>query len=796
MAVNFQLLLREGVLFALLFALGSGLAARLPDDGAGSRLALAPAFGLAAGAVVLITLSWFVTLRHAFWLVVVPVAAVSLGTAWLELRSQGGLRAAIPPPRQLAGLVLVAALAGALFSYPLAKRDSLGPMGYGIFDGPGYVTYIDGYGRFVNDTPAFDILELGSISERSLDGQSWGQPWDMAARYGWAYHWQHTSSDSIPAAVSPALGWEAWSVLAPFMVVLIIAGALATFALARAFSERTWAGGLAGALYAGPALLQIFMDGSQGLLAGLALIPALLACGLLALQQASWRATLAFGLLMAGLQAIYPELLPVAGASIAGILVLRAAAELWAGRSARVIIGAAGPHVAAIVALTWLGSPRTAYWAAEYLRTQLASRGIGTLLVPYQMRVEYLFGWLAQTREFYAFAFSRPEGAGQVFWGGVVPFLLVAAAVVGVAAYRRAWPLLVVAAVICAQAWAASRSLDCGYCIQRSLLILAPVIPVLIALGLVALARLDVWPGPRLPGRAHAIGPPGGGSVLGALAAAALALLLAVGVGTTMADSEDRAVAGAFMVSSDLPAMLEDVERLPGRGPIALEGLNSVPVWAWAELPATYAAVQQRTRRRLSIPAEHNDWGGLSYWATRPRGDPVYTPGYDWVLTRLGALNSGRQVLARHGPLALERRTRPFDVMVERGVAADTYRRDRSGSAWVQPPGNQLGLEQGPLTFWVAAQTRQRAWLRIELEGGPPEMRIEAAGAMRQGRGPAGRLTACVPVPGTGARRVATATVTPSLPPLGPPAGPLEVNPQPARSVRLAAVRAVADCRL
>ena len=783
MAVNLELLLREGVLLAILFALGSGLAVRLPcgdgdgdRDGPGSWLALAPAFGLAAGAVVLMTLSWFVTLRHAFWYAVVPLAAVSLVAAWLELRARGGLRTAVPRPRQLAVLALVAAVAGALFSYPLAKRDSLGPMGYGIFDGPGYVTLIDGYGRFVNDTPAFDILELRSIGDRSLDGQSWGQPWDMAARYGWSYHWQHTGSDSIPAAISPALGWEAWSILAPFMVVLVIVGALATFALAHALSERLWASGLAGVLYAGPALLQIFMDGSQGLLAGLALIPALLACGLLALQRASWRATLGFGALLAGLQAIYPELLPVAGASIAGVVLLRAVAELRAGRSARAIVAAGGPHVAAVAAMTWLGSPRTAYWAAEYLRTQLASGGLADILVPYRMRVEYLFGWLAQTREFYSFAFSQPGGAGQIFWGGVVPLLLVATAVVGVAVHRRAWPLVVVVAVVCAQALAASSRLECGYCVQRSLLILSPVIPVLVVLGLSALPRLR--------------------PAIGALAATALALLLVVGVGTTMADSEDRAVTGAFTVSPDLPAMLEDLERLPGRGPIALEGLNSVPVWAWAELPTTYAAVQQRTRRRLSIPAEHNDWGGLSYWSTRPRGHPVYTPSYDWVLTRLGAVDSGRQVLARHGPLALERRARPFDVLVERGVAADTYRRDRGGNAWVQPPGNQLGLEQGPLTFWVAGQTRRRAWLRIDLEGGPPEMRVKAAGAVRQRRDAAGRTTACIPVPGTGAGRVATATVTPPPPPLGPPAGPLEVNPQPARSVRLAAVRAVAECRL
>lgn len=786
MDLLFPLLARQIALLALLTAIGGGMTSRLPAR-VGSRAALAPALGLAMGIILLTTLSWFTTLEYALWFALLPAAALS---SWFAFRSRPRPGAADEaaeddgapdePPRSgtrqwwpILAPVAVVGLTLGTFTYPLVARSSFGVLGFGIFDAPSYVSYIDGYARYKNDDPKFR-RPSGRILDPALDRHSWGEPWNLGARYGWAGRWQHTSSDTVPAALAGPTGWEPWNLLAPFMAVLVAIGALGAYAATKALTEKTWAAMVAGMLFSGPALFQIYMDGAQGMLSALAFLPALLAVGLAALAGPKWPLTVAFGILMAGLQASYPELIPITGATVVVVLVVLTAATLIRG----VPISALRPgarHAGAAAAIALVGSPRTMFWTVDYLVRQLATLEAAEFLVPYQMRLPYLPGWLAQTREFYSFAFARPTGAPQLIWGGLVPLVLVVMIGFGLRRYRRAWPLVVVVVVAAGQAWTSQRTFDCGYCVQRSLLSLIPVVSVLCGVGLASLATL--------------------GRRRGGVAISAVTAILVVGVGQTMFRTVERAVDGAYAAPPYLPAMLDSLERLPGRGAVNMEGFNSVPLWSWIDLPTTYTAVDYRTRRRVSIPAEHDDWGGFAYWRKRPRSHPVYTPHYDWVLTRLGGVDTGRSEIARHGPLRLQRRSRPFDVTIVRGVAADIHLRDPTGAAWVQPEGSQLGRTQGPLTFWVSAETDQPAWIRIVLEGGSPDTRLEASGRIvPQSRDPSGRLVACLPVPGNASLRVATASLVPAPPPLSAPRRKFEAAPIPAKTVRLASVRATTSC--
>ena len=95
-ALNLHIALREGALFLVLLALGSGVTALLPAHSRVSRLALAPAVGLAVGSSGLAALSFFVPLEHA--------CCGSRSCRWPRCRSPwrcGGLapRASAPPRR-------------------------------------------------------------------------------------------------------------------------------------------------------------------------------------------------------------------------------------------------------------------------------------------------------------------------------------------------------------------------------------------------------------------------------------------------------------------------------------------------------------------------------------------------------------------------------------------------------------------------------------------------------------------------------------------------------------------------
>jgi len=773
--LNLQIVLREGLLFVVLLACGAYPASCLSSAPGLTRLAFAPAAGLAVTASGLAFLSLFLPLGAAMWWGLLPIGVLSVFFAVRRLRRSGTLR---PDGRMLGVLAIVGLIAATLFSLPLIKRDSFGPIGAGIFDGPGYIAYIDGYAKYRNNKPLLGQSPQ-NWAEPSFDGEAWGPSWNLLTRYGWGFKWQHTSSTTIPAAVAAAVGWPPWTMLSPFMVVLVAIGAIGTAGLARLVTAGARLPALlAGLLFAGPMLFQIHTDGSEGLIAGIAVLPGIFAAGILALRRPTWSAVVMLGIFLAGMQAIYPELFPYAAGSAAVVALASALLEVRRGTRIADLLKRALPKVLALVAFAVVFSPRTATWLVNYLYSEVANPSSVAGLVHYNIPVRLVPGWLAGLRDFYSFAFGTPPtSSGQIIWGYLVPALMVLVAAFGLRRFRWGWVLVAPIAVAIVQAVGVYHSLSCTYCVQRSLLGLAPVLPTLFAAGVAAIWSLR---GRRL--EAALTGP------VARIAAGAIALLVLVGTGLTLKSQEHRVVDYAWLSSPDLSPISDGLSKLPGSGPLELDGFDSVPFWAWGELPTTYAAAEEASDRRISIPAERNEWGGFSYIQTRPRGNPAYDPSYQWVLTRLRGLDAGRKEIAHAGPLSLQRRRRPFDVSVLGGVVADTDRRDRSGYAWINTPGMQEGLTQGLLSFVIAADGKRQATLRLVLESPLRNLHLQAPG-IKQHLTPGKRLVACVPISGTGAQRFVDIQVTPPMPALA--SVPYDPAPQIPHMVRL--VSAVAD---
>lgn len=771
------LFIKELLTLAVLTGLGAGFAAQLRGDVRGlARWTLAPAFGLAAGMGLLTTVAVVTPLRHAFWFAVLPAMALSL--AWAFRRERAGvepgslrrrLRASLPG---LAVVAVVVAVPLFVLNAPLDARSSQGPIAFGIFDSPQYVNYIQGYQNGTNGRPVKEILF--PFVEARYDDQAWAPKWNLTQRVGWGFKWQHASASAIAASLAGAFGWAPYQTQSPFSMALVLVAALGATGLTLFVTRGAlWAGLFAGLACAGPILFQLWVDGSQGLLSGVALIPAFLVTCWLFVRHPGTRLALLTGLLLAGFGAGYAEFTPQA----AGTLGLAALAAVAVSRRRRPLAGELTRYGALAVIAGIAASPRTAIWVGEYIRRQITDSEALIAVTPsklYDMSIEGLPAWLLQTREFYLVAFADPGGTWFTVVGILLPLALVAAAAFAWVRLPASRILLAFTVVACAQAAYVAIRLDCHYCVQRTLATLAPVAAAGVWAGLYALWRTRRDPVMLTAG------------VLGGIAVAAT-------VSTTGVVS-DRTREQAVMAYPGVPAVLDRAARLP-RGILNLEGFNATAYDSWLDQPSWYQAASQRTSHRLSTTAAYNDYAGFWYTQIRPVGDPSYRPDYDYVLSRMGSLDTGRPVLYRHGPIVLARRARPFDVSVVRGVAVDTPRRDPAGSAWVQRPNNTASLNAGPLTFWVSAMSPRKAAVILTLAG-PPELRVRRRSGVVQKRLSDGRLWACLPAPGRGRLRIVSAAVTPVAPEMGPPLNPpYDPAPTPAKVTRLVSVRAAAvDC--
>lgn len=749
-----ELLTRELFLFALLLAMGLGPVAFLPRriDRA-TRLALAPAFGLAVGLCALTTALWRIPAGKSAWLILL-VAAASVAVAAVMARRAPSDSPARAPWRigwrsalQLALIVVVVLYA---FDRPLHARHSVGPVAYAIADAAGYVAEEDGARKESIHAAATRPPPAGDLT--------------LGYWHGVTASYQQIGFDSIAAETNTLLGLGASETYSSYIVVLILIAGLGVFAAVRVVvRSRSWAAALAGVLVAGPFWVQLFMDGSQGAIAGLALIVPLCVAGYLALRCRRVADFVLLALIAAGLSTAYPLFVPPIAAAAAIVLVALGARQLLRGGVSARAAGRAAGALFGVIVLGAALSPVAFERNVRYWKAILTGQQSFVGLPSYDLPATALPGWLLQTRQLYVLPHLDALTSGQIAASILVPLAIIAVIVFGI----RAWPVALGAVVVLAVAagladytWVHNQ---CSYCVQRNLLVVGPLGAASLGIGVAALAASPRWPVRLL--------------------APVLAVIVLVAVLNPLRNTDDAVTNGSYVFDPQTRAALAHVPRLPS-GALSLEGFGEGPK-PQMETATVYHAAREAAGGWPSIPAEANDGNSMEYLGgPRPQG-PEFDPNYRYVLTRLAGAAAGRQTVYRSGPVALERRTSPLDTLLVSGVSVAFPQTDPQGHVWIE----------GPIGVWVTGtRTGEPVWLDVEAQVTSQAGVGRARGVTAHRSG--ARLSVCVATQGPGVfRRVSVPFAVAPVPQPPPPGSGVWTVPAPPQGLLLLSLRATtSDC--
>ena len=384
MHVWLDLISRELLLVALLAAIGSGPAAFLSErfDGV-ARLALAPVLGLCVGVCLTVTLVYFVPTADTGW-VLIPLAVLSLA---LAARRTRGL-ARWTGGRGILALAVVAVVILGSFDYALAVRHTVGPDGgYTIADTAGYVSEID-----------------GEVHASIRDADRLYAPFaDLGLSYwaGYAQSNQQLDVSALESNVNELIGVGATDTQSPFLIAVLLIGALGVFAVVLAVGRQPVWAALAGCIFAGPLFAELFMDGSEAAIAGCAVLAPLAALGWEALRCRRPATLVLFALLVAGLQTLYPLFVPPVVVAAVAVLAVKVIRRVLRGLPARSEVLAATWQLAMVVALACAFTPvaflRNARYWISILNGSFSTAGLPAYVLP----INVLPGWVLQTREFY-----------------------------------------------------------------------------------------------------------------------------------------------------------------------------------------------------------------------------------------------------------------------------------------------------------------------------------------------------------------------------------------------------------
>jgi hypothetical protein len=673
---------REAALLGILLLVGAGPASFLSKrfDAAG-RIAMAPALGFCLATCVTTTLLYFAPTNETYW-ALIPLAGASMAVAVARTARgdhSGGWRTRLRL-RDLTALIIIGLAVTGPLTAVLHSHHTVGPGAY-------YFTDVDNY---------IGVQDAARTASLQTAHQSWqshaasGARWSNYTQFIWSFFSQVGSNlDATPldSNVNALINLSAVDTFAPFLSVLLLMGGLGAFAAVRYFAgSRTTVAALAGCMFGGALFVELWFDSYQAVIIAMGLLMPLVV--LLDHIRAGPRRTdlVLIALLIGTFLSVYPLYVPIIVVSV-GLVGLW---ELWrlrrAGRALRPLIG---PIVLSMLAVAFLAMvfDLVAVFRDIHYYGLLARNELPLPRVGFSLPVSVLPGWLAQTREFWVLGGLWSGGLKQIVLGILLPLVFLSIAVVGLRRYPAAACLIVFAVVAAAVAeYTYASQQNCTYCAERDLLALAPIVSVLIALGLCALLAMST----RWAQVAALIG----------------GVLLVVSVGQRVRIELRRFSEGSYFLPS---ANREVVSALPrGKGAVELEGFEA-GAGAQAEQPLMYHYVNYREPGRTSIIAGSDVGNAISYLdfgvLHLPPG-PEFDPAYQYVLTRLPAIATARQVIAREPGVALERRTQPLDITPYAGLATPLSSLDPDGTAWVQP--------QYPLQMYIVGRDGGRpAWGRL-----------------------------------------------------------------------------------
>jgi hypothetical protein len=741
-----NLLLREGALLAVLAALGAGPVAFLSERiDAASRLALAPILGFALGTCFALTVLQFAPADNTYGLLVLLALSSLALAAWRMSRMRGSWRAGGRLSlRDIAQLLLVVVAVTGPLNYVLHARHTVGPVAYYFTDVDGYVSEQDG----AQTTSIHDARDVWAGVQRNSTRLA-----DFT-QYYWAFVASFNANPNmagVAADVDSLLGLGATDTNSPFLIVLLLAGALGAFAAVRyATRSDTWMAPLAGALFGGPMFLELWFDSFEAAIMALGLIMPFAILGSESLRSPNKVNLALLALITACLLTVYPVYVPILALTSAIVLA-------WYVYKLRLDRGSfqglwrpGAVRITTLVVFLLLFTNIGFIHDVEYYQ-KIAENAVPLPRVGFHLPLEVLPGWVTQTREFWYMPNLATGGLKQFLLGALLPFIFLGFAVLGLRRHRPALTLVALAGVCGLVAVYAYSSRDsCTYCAERDLLPLAPIAAVLIALGLATLLAM-----PRRWAR-----------VLGVIGA----VLVALSVAQRTRVELTRFANNSYFLDSANRSVLA---HLPGAvTAIELEGYGQT-LSAQAEQPLVYHLADEHLRGRVSIVLGsdlNNALQYLNFGVVQPPG-PEFHPNYDYVLTRFAGIETDRTMVARSGGIALEQRTRPLDVTPYSGLESPLARLNAAGTAWVQPG--------QPLQFYIVGSGVPRVWLKLSFHGSVPVTVMPQAGLLARQRG--GALVVCVKVNGTSPIRsasvqidgplVAGSTPAEEFPPPVPPEG-------------------------
>ncbi len=741
-----ELILRELAFVAILLMLGAAPASYLSErfDAAG-RIAMTPVLGFCLGTCVTTTLLQFAPTNDTYW-ILLPLAlgslAIAVGRSYRRTTAPAWRQRL--PLRDLGALLLVTLAVTAPVTYVLHERHTAGPAVYTYTDVDNYVGVQDA-ARTVS-LPTARASWQHAVRTGARYGDFTQFIWSFIADFG-----SNLDATPLDSNVNALLGLGATDTFAPFLTVLLLAGALTAFAAVRFYSRsRTSMAAVAGCLFGGPMFLELWFDSYQAAIVALSLLLPflmLLDCAI----EARRRADLALiSLLLATMLTVYPLYVTL----MLGAAVLRigwhALSARRAGQSWRALLRPVVVSALAVAVMSVVFDPVAFARDLRYYKHVLD----GTLAFPrvsYHLRLSVLPGWIGQTREFWNMPPLGHADFKQLLLGGLLPIVFIGFAVVGLLRYRAAL-ILAGLGLVCAAAaeYAYSSRQMCTYCAERNLLPLGPIVAVLIGLGLAALLAIS--------GRRARIA-----ALLGALL-----VIAAVGLRTRI--ELIRFANGSYFLDTANRTLLS---HLPRSSRWVEEEGYGASEYGQAEQPLVYHLINERAPGRVSVLLGSDVGNALQYLnfgSVLPPG-PEFHPDYRYVLTRLGSVATDRRVIARSGGIALEERVARLDVTPSAGLGASLERIDRTGTAWVQT--------QYPLELYVAGYNAgQPAWARLTFWAAQA-VSVPAQRGVRT-RSDGHVVVACIRADGVEPARKATIRIDAILHPgvaphlLFPPATPLE----------------------
>jgi hypothetical protein len=761
MHVWIHIVTRELLMLVMLLALGSAPASFLGSRfGGAARVAMAPVLGLCVGTCVFTTLLWFTAASNTYWLLpIIALVSVSVAlrrslTALTDPEKKSHRSRAAALFRSLGAsdwvaLAIVCVVVAMPLSYTLHERHSVGPTGFSIWDTDDYTAEPDA------------MLQMSIRQARQA--QPPGENFTRLIWAGLAQGDQNLDAAPLSADVDGLLGLRGTDTQSLFLIVFLVSGALGAFAAVRYFAPKPrWAAPLAGILFAGPFFLQLMADGSQAATCGLGLILPIAVVGLDALRKPRVASLILLALLASGLMALYPLFVPGVAFAAASILMAAGGMAWWHGKLTRRTLALAGAGVGVVLALSALFDLVSFVRDEQYWRGVL--NGIYNIegLPVYHLPYSVLPGWLLQTREFYFLSELGSTSLKQVLIGVILPIVFITMIVSGLKRRRIGLILVPLLLVFAAMAEYESTAHNCSYCTDRTLLPIAPLSIALLALGVAALATAPVrwlrWAG------------------------VAMAVLVVAAVGERLRQERLRVADGAYFLDDGNGALLSHLPAHPG--PVDLEAYGENPSGsAPGELALVYILASERNHEEVSVPTEYDPYHALAYLGGAKPGNPQFNPNYRYVLTRIAGVRTGRRVIARTGPLALEERTTPLDATVVSGLGVAPLRLDGQGVPWLA----------GPLHFLLVGGGSGPAWISLRFQTLVPVTVPHQVGVTA--RVTRGLVTACVRATGTPPTRQGAIELSAPLLPGTVPAEPFPA-PEPSQGVQLVAMHAVNHCSL